>query len=153
MRETDGWIERFDQEHRELSPATWVASLVVVVGTVGVLWSLPVPGEFYEISPFFNWGSAFLMTAAVYYFIISLPLAIGLLPFVVGVGAFQLWLENSGYSALQASITLLAIGVAGLWFGHRKRGGIVAVLKDLQHMMIAPAWMLWVVYRWVGIPT
>ena len=153
MTEAQGWLERFDREHRDLSPATWIAALVVVFGTVGVLWSLPVPPEFYEISPFLNWGSAFLMATAVYYFIISLSLAIGMLPFVLGLGAFQLWLENSGHPAMQTSLALFALGLAGLWFGHRRRGGILAVIKDLQHMMIAPAWMLWVIYRWVGIPT
>ncbi len=148
----EGWLERYDRDHRDLSPATWIAALLVVFGTVGILWSLPVPEEFYRISPFLNWGSTFLMAAAVYYFIISLSLAIGMLPFVLAVGAFQLWLAASDYSAMQISVTLLALGIAGLWFGHRQRGGFVAVLKDLQQMMIAPAWMLWVVYRWVGIP-
>lgn len=152
MTDIDDWLMRYDREHRGLPPAFYVAAIGVVFGTVGLLWSLPVPEEFYRISPFLNWGSTFLMATAVYYFIISLSLAIGLLPFVVGLAAFQFWMTTSGYSTLQLSLSLLGLGIAGLWLSHRQRGGVLAVIKDLQHMMIAPAWMLSRVYRWIGIP-
>ena len=62
---------------------------MVVLGTVGLLWTLPIPDEFFEISPLLNWGTAFLMAAAVYYFIISVSLAIGMLPFILGVAGVQ----------------------------------------------------------------
>ncbi|MEO1247881.1 MAG: hypothetical protein AAFX56_19555 [Pseudomonadota bacterium] len=154
MSDNDGWLERFDREHRELTlPGLyWVSAIFVVVGTVGALWLLPVPQEFYEISPLFNWGSAFLMTAAVYYFIISLSLAIGLLPFVVGLAAFQFWLSTSGYSAEYVSAALLLSGILGIWLGHRPGARVSAVARDLQYMIIAPAWMLSLVYRRIGIP-
>lgn len=155
MTDIDEWLARYDREHRGLPPAFYVSALGIVFGTVGLLWALPVPEEFYRISPFLNWGSTFLMATAVYYFIISLSLAIGLLPFVVGLAAFQFWMTTSGHSTLQLSISLLGLGIAGLWLSHRRRGGttaVVAVIKDLQHMMIAPAWMLSRIYRWIGIP-
>ena len=67
----------------------WADSVpMVVLGTVGLLWLLPTPDEFFNISPLLNWGSAFLMVTAVYYFIISVSLAIGMLPFILGVASF-----------------------------------------------------------------
>ena len=154
MSEADGWLEHYEETHRDLSyPAVyWAAVPTVVLGTVGLLWSLPVPDEFFEISPLLNWGSAFLMAAVMYYFIISIPLAIGMLPFILGVASFQLWLERSGYSLNQVAMGLLAAGVIGLWLGHHKRRSIAPILRDLQLMMIGPAWLLSVVYRRVGIP-
>lgn len=152
--DSDGWLERYGAAHRDISyPLVyWIAVILVILGTVGLLWSFPVPYQFYEISPLLNWGSAFLMASAVYYFIISLSIAIGMLPFIIGVAAFQLWLAQSGFSFSQVAAGLLLAGCIGLWLGHRRRPGIRPVLDDLLLMMIAPAWMLSALYRRLGIP-
>lgn len=154
MSETHKWLERYEQTHSDLAyPLVyWAAVPLVVLGTVGLLWLLPVPAEFIDISPLMNWGSAFLMAATVYYFIISIPLAIGMLPFVIGVASFQLWLGHSGYSPMRVVTSLLVAGVIGLFLGHLNRGGLRAVIRDLQLMMIGPAWLLSVLYRRAGIP-
>jgi peptidoglycan/LPS O-acetylase OafA/YrhL len=154
MTDSDGWLERHAEIHQKLThPAVyWAAVPLAVTGTVGLLWSLPVPEQFYAISPLLNWGSAFLMATAVYYFIISLPIAIGMLPFMLGVAAIQLWLEQSLYSHPHVAGGLLAGGVIGLWLGHRSEPGLRPLLTDLQLVMIAPAWLLSVLYRRLGIP-
>ena len=92
------------------------------------------------------------MATAVYYFIISLSLAIGLLPFLIGLAAFQMWLAGASSDSFNISIGLVALGLGGLWLGHRRRQGIMGVIGDLQHIMLAPAWLLSLVYRWLGIP-
>ena len=154
MSEIESWLERYEQNHQELTNPLvyWAAVPMIVLGTVGLLWYLPVPFEFYEISPLLNWGSAFLMATAIYYFIISLSLAIGMLPFLLGVAGIQSWLANSEFSPLRVSIGLLVAGIIGLWMGHRNQGSLRPVLRDLQLMMIGPAWLLSVLYRRIGIP-
>ncbi|MCH8117912.1 MAG: DUF962 domain-containing protein [Proteobacteria bacterium] len=154
MTDSDGWLERYAASHSNVTyPLIYWASVpMVVLGTVGILWALPIPDEFYEISPLLNWGSAFLMAAAVYYFIISLSIAIGMLPFVLGIAALQMWLEQSEFAPLRVSLGLLVVSTIGLWLGHRNEQGLRPVLQDLQVMMIGPAWLLSVLYRRVGIP-
>jgi uncharacterized membrane protein YGL010W len=154
MSETDNWLLRYEQNHSDLTNPLvyWAAVPMVVVGTVGLLWYLPIPAEFREISPLLNWGSAFLMAATIYYFIISLSLAIGMLPFMLGLATLQLWLTASEYPALGVSTGLLVAGIAGLWLGRRGAGGPGAIVQDLQLMMIGPAWLLSVIYRRFGIP-
>lgn len=152
MTDIDDWLARYDREHQGLPPSFYVAAIGVVFGTVGILWSLPVPEEFYQISPFLNWGSTFLMATAVYYFIISVSLAIGMLPFVIGIAAINMWLVESEFSHLYVSLGLLVAGIIGLWLGHRNGNGLRAVYQDLQFMMIGPAWLLSVLYRRIGIP-
>lgn len=154
MSETEDWLSRYGESHAELaSPQVyWVAVLLVVLGTVGLLWWLPVPSELRAISPLVNWGSLFLMSATVYYFIISVPLAIGMLPFILGVASIQVWLEASQYSPLRVAAGLLIAGIVGLLLGRRRERTVALVLQDLQLMMIGPAWLLSVLYRRMGIP-
>ena len=154
MTEVDGWLTRYEETHNDLSYpfVYWAAVPIIVLGTVGLLWVLPVPGEFYDISPLLNWGSAFLMVAVVYYFIISVSLAIGMLPFVIGIASLQIWLAHSDYSAPRVSAGLLTAGIIGLWLGYRNQRSIRPVLQDLQMMIIGPLWLLSVLYRRVGIP-
>ena len=107
MSEIESWLERYEQDHRDLANPLvfWAAVPMIVLGTVGVLWYLPVPFEFYEISPLLNWGTAFLMATAIYYFIISLSLAIGMLPFLLGLAAVHSWLALSPYPQLAMNST------------------------------------------------
>ena len=154
MSDAENWLERYEDNHSNVSNPLvyWAAVPMVVIGTVGLLWQLPIPEEFRQISPLLNWGSAFLMAAAIYYFIISLSLAIGMLPFLIGLASLQLWLASSAYPAVGVATGLLIAGIAGLMLGRRDSGGLRAVLQDLQLMMIGPAWLLSVIYRRIGIP-
>lgn len=154
MSDTDGWLKQYEESHHDLNYPIiyWAAVPMVVLGTVGLLWTVPIPGEFYDISPLLNWGSTFLMAAAVYYFIISVSLAIGMLPFIVGVAAFQMWLLESDFSLPRVAAGLLVAGIIGLWVGRQSTGRFSLVLRDLQYMMIGPAWLLSVIYRRAGIP-
>ena len=154
MSEIDSWLQRYEDTHQNLrNPVVyWAAVPMIVVGTVGVLWDLPVPPEFLEISPLLNWGSAFLMSTAIYYFIISLSLAIGMLPFLLGLASLHQWLAASPWPQSGISIALLVAGTVGLVLGRWGQGGLRGVVEDFQLMMIGPAWLLSVIYRRLQIP-
>ena len=154
MPETDSWLKEYGHNHVDISYEAiyWVAVLALVVGTVGILWSLPVPQEFIQISPLLNWGSSFLMATAVYYFIISIPLAIGMLPLIFGVAAIQYFFIELPGSLVYLSTGLTAASVLGLYLGHLRGKGIRGVFYDIQLMMIAPIWMLSNLYKRFGIP-
>ncbi len=152
MTDIDDWLSRYEKTHDDLdNPVVyWAAIPMVIVGMTGLLWALPAPGEFFEISPLLNWGSAFLMVTAIYYFIISLAIAIGLLPFLLGLAAIQMWLTNHGFPVNGVAIGLLVAGIVGLALG--RNGSPRAVVQDLQLIMIGPAWLLSVLYKRFGIP-
>jgi hypothetical protein len=152
VTDIDNWLARYEQSHQRLSKpvAYWFAVPMFVVGITGLLWALPVPAEFRDISPLLNWGSSFLMVTAVYYFIISLSLAIGLLPLLLGLAGVQMWLLDSGFPAISISTSLVVAGVSGFMLSHG--GSLRRVIEDLQLVMIGPAWALSVVYKRFGIP-
>ena len=154
MSDTDHWLARYGEKHKDIrnAPVYWSAVPLLVLGTVGLLWSLPVPDALTAISPLLNWGTVFLMAAMVYYFIISVPLAIGMLPFVFGILAIIGWLDVNGDVLPMAAAGLTVAAVCGLYAGHFAGRGLSGVGLDIQFMMIAPVWMLSLLYRRLGIP-
>ena len=152
MTDIDNWLARYEESYQGLrNPvAYWAAIPMLVLGLTALLWALPVPVEFQNISPLLNWGSAFLMVTAIYYFIISLSLAIGLLPFLLGLASVQMWLAASGLPVIAISVGLLIAGTSGLILC---RGGAFRhVVQDIQLIMLAPAWTLSLLFRHFGIP-
>jgi len=152
VTDIDNWLARYEQSYQSLrNPvAYWASISMLVLGLTALLWALPIPDEFQNISPLLNWGSAFLMVTAIYYFIISLSLAIGLLPFLLGLASIQMWLTTSGLPATAISAGLLAAGTVGLLLC--RGGALRPVMQDFQLMMLAPAWTLSLLFRHFGIP-
>ena len=154
MVEADRWLTEFstNQEQVRWPVLYWPSVFLVIIGTVGLLWSLPVPEAFQAISPALNWGTTFLMAAVVYYFVISTPLAIGMLPFVLGIISVEAWIAGLTFPPPWVALDLTAVGIAGLWFS-RGEVTITSFLgRHLQLIMIGPLWLLADIYRRLRIP-
>jgi len=154
MRTADFWLDRYSRHHRHRLNRVLhgVAVPLAVVGLTGLLWALPVPAAFTDISPALNWGTTFLLSAVVYYFILSIPLAIGLLPFVLATTAILGRLEGLAPALWQISLTLFLAALVLQALGHLLEGGRLRVLEDLHYLMIGPVWLMAGAFRRLGIP-
>ena len=154
MRTADFWLDRYSRHRRRRLNRVLHAAAVplAVLGLTGLLWSLPVPAPFTDISPALNWGTAFLLSAVVYYFILSIPLAIGLLPFVLATTGILGRLEGLAPALWQISLTLFLAALVLQALGHLLEGGRLRVLEDLHYLMIGPVWMMAGAFRRLGIP-
>ena len=150
----DKWLSDFDANHRNIINASiyWPSTLLLLIGIVCLFACLPIPHEFIEISPILNWGSLLLLVAIVYYCIISIPLAIGMLPFISIIFVLQVYLQNITEYALIISILLTVTSVVGICTGYNKEERLKLVLKDIQLVIIAPLWLLSLTFRRLGIP-
>jgi uncharacterized membrane protein YGL010W len=154
MLQTEKWLG----EHADIGASAgnrlldWICVPLLVIGLVGLLWSLPVPAAFSESSPVLNWGTLFLMAAVVYYFILSISLAFGILPFVMFVAAVIGWLDALGLplGPICGIVFLVAWSAQLLW--RWASGKPLRPIDHLQHLMIGPVWLLASVYRRLGIP-
>lgn len=154
MADTDNWLAEYGDNHSRTGSRVlhWIAVPLVIFGTVGLLWSLPIPEAFLDISPLLNWGVTFLMAAEVYYFIISISLAIGMLPFVVATAMLIATLHAAVDSPLWFSVAVLLLGSAALYVSKGSSRSIRGLTRDIQLIMIAPVWLLSRLYQSVGIP-
>jgi hypothetical protein len=152
MLTTEDWLGERDEGALEGNRIVdWICVPLIVIGLVGMFWSLPVP-EVFAASPVLNWGTLFLMTSVVYYFILSISLAVGILPFIMLVLVVVAWLDSLAIPLRTLCGALFLVAWAAQLFGRFSTGRPVRAMTNLQHVMLAPVRLLATVYRRLGIP-
>ena len=130
----------------------WICVPPIVWSVIALLWSLPFPaGLQSEVAPV-NWATLTLLAAQVYYFRLSLSLGTGVLLF----NLILLWLTELLDMAAPLPLWMIALAVfiaawMGQFVGHAVEGKRPAFFKDLQFLLIGPAWLMASVYRVLGL--
>ncbi|HEY4368074.1 MAG TPA: Mpo1-like protein [Steroidobacteraceae bacterium] len=154
MRTVEQWLDEYGESHQNAANKTlhWICVPVIVVSLVGLLWSLPVPRLFREVSALLNWGTLLLFAGLIYYFRMSRSLALGMALFVMAVGVAILWLQKLPWALWAICAVLFAIAWIGQFIGHHYEGRRPSFLQDLQFLLIGPLWLLSFIYRKLRIP-
>ncbi len=153
MSNADVWLDAYAESHQNAvnKALHWVCVPVIVVSLIGMLWAIPTPAAFAEISPALNWGTAFLLAAVVYYFVMSIPLALGMLPVVVAIVLAVNWLASLSIPLIYSSAGLFIVAWIGQFIGHKIEGQKPSFFEDVQFLMIGPLWILAAIYRRFGV--
>lgn len=153
LKSVDIWLEEYGESHRNpVNKAIhWICVPLIALSLVGVLWDLPVPRAFADISPVMNWGMLFLMASIVYYFILSPRLALGMVIVIAGFVLALWWLDTLSIPLWQICVAIFVAAWIGQFVGHAIEGQKPSFFKDLQFLMIGPLWLLSFVYRRLGI--
>ena len=115
MRTTQDWLDEYSESHQNpVNKAVhWICVPLIALTVIGVLWSLPVPAVFAEISPLMNWGMFFMMASVVYYFILSPSLAIGMLAVIAAFTGILVWLDGFSTPLWIISVTIFVLAWVG----------------------------------------
>jgi uncharacterized membrane protein YGL010W len=93
-----------------------------------------------------------LVLTLIYYFTLSKSLTVGLLLFTSLCVYLCYLVEQSDFAPLwQVSITVFILAWIGQFWGHKVEGKKPSFLKDLQFLMIGPAWLMSFIYQRLGI--
>jgi uncharacterized membrane protein YGL010W len=147
------WLDEYARDHQH--PVNQLTHKIcvplIVISLIGLMWSIPVPQEFTKISPALNWGTAFLFASIVYYFIMSIPLAVGMLPMVLLTMLIVNWADHLSWPLWLTSGAVFILAWVGQFYGHGVEGRRPAFFRDLQFLMIGPLWVLAGLYQRLGI--
>lgn len=147
------WLDVYTRlsAHGPGHPSQWLGIPLTIAGLTGLLWSMPAPDAL-GASSVLNWATFFLMTTVVYYFIVSISLAFGTLPFIVAVAALSAWLESLAVPLGRLSAVVFLAATAWQLAERWRLTGRLEPFRHLQHLMIGPLWLLAASYRRLGIP-
>lgn len=157
MRRIDALLAEYGESHQnETNKAIhWICVPLIFFSVVGLVASIPsgVVQNFLGTNPYANWATVVLVVAIVYYVTLSIPLSLGMMLFsalcLIGVN-YIVQLNIAPLWAVCLGIFVLAW--IGQFYGHKVEGKKPSFFKDLQFLLIGPAWLMHFVYKKIGIP-
>jgi uncharacterized membrane protein YGL010W len=87
-----------------------------------------------------------------YYFTLSKVLSIGMLLFGIGCLALSSLIQNKfGMNLAITSLVIFVVAWIFQFWGHNIEGKKPSFLKDLQFLLIGPAWVMTFIFNKIGI--
>lgn len=159
MRKIDRLLLEYGESHRHPTNKMvhWLCVPLIMFSLIGLLWNIPIEGVKFMLgqaqNPWLNWGVFFLILASFYYVRLSLSLFLGMLLLSVGMAYGNLQIHTLGSSNhVYISIGIFILAWIGQFIGHNIEGKKPSFLKDLQFLLIGPAWLMHFVFKKIGIP-
>ncbi|MBY8977872.1 DUF962 domain-containing protein [Rhodobacteraceae bacterium NNCM2] len=149
-RAIDRLLAEYGESHQnETNKAIhWICVPVIVWTVIALLWSLPSPFGIWWV----NWATVVLVASLVYYVVLSPALAVGFAVFGVACVYLIILYEASWPLPLwQFALIIFVLAWLGQFWGHKVEGKKPSFFKDIQFLMIGPAWLMSFLYRRWGI--
>ncbi|MGB0166550.1 MAG: DUF962 domain-containing protein [Luteibaculum sp.] len=158
MKTADQWFSEYGESHQNSTNKTihWICVPAIFFSILGLLAAIPhqgldaVVGEHW--APYVNWSLALIIPGMIFYLIMSIPLFIGISAFsalcLYGIAL----IEQSALPLGWTSFSIFALAWIGQFIGHKIEGKKPSFFKDVQFLLIGPAWLLHFLYKKAGIP-
>jgi uncharacterized membrane protein YGL010W len=158
MRKIDELLSEYGENHQNSTNKAihWICVPLIFFSIVGLFASIPseiVQSFLGEGNPYANWAGIGLVLVIVYYVSLSISLSVGMMlfsvlclvtaNFIARLSVAPLWL---------VSIIIFVVAWIGQFYGHKIEGKKPSFFKDIQFLLIGPAWLMHFIYKRVGIP-
>lgn len=157
MRKIEKLLQEYGESHQNPTNKLihWVCVPAIFFSIVGLVFSIPtgpLPEYLGLLGSFANWASIVLFLVLVYYVILSGPLALGMFLF----SAICLALANFLSIIFPGKLWLISLGIFVIswivqFYGHKIEGKKPSFLKDVQFLLIGPAWLMHFIYKRLGL--
>lgn len=152
MKNLQTWLNEYGESHR--NPINkrihWVCVPLIMLSVLGMLWLLPRPDTFAVISPYLNWSTLLMFASVVYYLMLSPRIAVGMIVVSAVMCLVLVLLSRLAWPLLWSSVVIFVGAWVGQFIGHKIEGKKPSFFKDLQFLLIGPAWLLADLYRKMG---
>jgi len=158
MRTADQWISEYGESHQDPlnKMIHYLCVPAILFSIIGLLSSIPL-GSIQalfpaSIAPFIHLGTLLIILSLIFYIRLSFLLFLGMLMISVLTlwGNYQLAVSSS-ISLWIISLAIFATAWVLQFIGHNHEGKKPSFLKDVQFLLIGPAWILAHFYSKLGI--
>ena len=131
----------------------WFCVPAILFSIIGLIMSIPWP--FGNSSWLVNWAGVIGLMAFIYYIRLSLPMALGfaivLIAMLLGNHELMGWVGGTSADLATVSIIIFVLAWIGQFIGHKIEGKKPSFFKDVQFLLIGPAWLLHFLYARIGL--
>ena len=158
MRKIDELLSEYGESHQDHTNKIihWICVPLIFFSLVGLIASIPadnVQRFLGQDNPYANWSVVVLIFVLIYYVSLSVSLSVGMMLFGVLCLFIARIITQSDIAPLWLiSLILFVIAWIGQFYGHKVEGKKPSFFKDIQFLLIGPAWLMHFIYRKLGIP-
>lgn len=155
MKTAQQWFDEYGESHQNPTNELihWICVPSIFFSIIGMLASIPtglqIGGEF---APYFNVGTLVIVLGMIFYITISPRIAIGMFFLSVLVLWGNVELLDLNFMPLWLfSLIVFVVAWIGQFIGHYIEGAKPSFFKDLQFLLVGPAWLMSFVYKKLGL--
>lgn len=159
MRTIHQWFEEYGESHQDKTNKLihWVCVPLIFFSAYGLFASIPanfiqelVPAT---IAPYAHFGNIILIAVLLFYLRLSWKLFLGMLVYsFLCVLAIQVIMVNfTDVPLWLISAVIFVVAWIGQFIGHNIEGKKPSFFKDLQFLLIGPAWVISFLYNKMGV--
>lgn len=158
MKTIDQWLEEYGESHRNKTNKLihWICVPSIMFSVLGMLASIPTLSLFNwvpaDLALFANWAGVVMILAMLFYLRLSFMMFLGMA--VIAIAMMFGVREVAKIQLAPLWVICLAIFVVAWIFqfiGHKIEGKKPSFFKDLQFLLIGPAWLLGFIFRKIGL--
>ena len=152
MKSIQQWLDEYGESHQDETNKLihWICIPSIFFSITGLLYSIKLPfwiGAFQA-----NVAMILMVLAVLYYLALSRTLWIGMLLFAVFCLGLAYWIESLDLIPLWLfCLIIFVVAWIGQFYGHHVEGKKPSFFKDIQFLMIGPAWLMSFIYKKMGI--
>lgn len=146
------WLSQYGESHKnETNKAIhWICVPAIFFSVVGLLYGIKLPFSIAGLQ--INLAIIVMVMVIGYYVSLSKTLWIGMLIFGMVCLFLCNLIESGAWIPLWLFCGILFIVAwIGQFYGHKVEGKKPSFLKDIQFLMIGPAWLMSFIYQKMGI--
>lgn len=158
MRKIDKLLKEYGQSHQNETNKLihWICVPLIFFSIVGLIWSIPHQflNDLIPIQPeaIINWATLALLLVLLYYLTLSIPLFTGmLLVAIINIYVCYLIDVYSDVPLWLISLIVFLLAWMGQFYGHKVEGKKPSFFKDIQFLLIGPAWLMHFILKKMGI--
>jgi uncharacterized membrane protein YGL010W len=149
-------LEEYGESHQNSTNKLihWICVPLIFYSIVALVYSIPneILIPIFGDSIWANWATITLVIVLIYYAKLSIPIAIGMLLFsAVCMFVCQYLSSTVDVSLWTIALVIFVAAWAGQFYGHKVEGKKPSFLKDLQFLLIGPAWLMHFLYKKWGV--
>lgn len=147
MKTIHQWLEEYGVSHQNSTNKIihWICVPSIFFSVIALLYSVSLHTILFNVP--LTVAHIVLFAVLIYYSLLSIPLGIGMMAYsliclticnVLSMLGFKLWL---------VALIVFSIGWIGQFIGHKIEGKKPSFLKDLQFLLIGPAWLMSSIFK------
>ena len=147
MRTLDQWFSEYAVSHQNESNQAihYICVPAIFFSIVGLLMSIPpyfLTGIFPIYVPFLeNWAIVVLLLVLIFYMRLSLSMGLKILIFAAFCVAGNYFISQVA-PLWVVSLIIFVLAWIGQFYGHKIEGQKPSFMKDIQFLLIGPAWVI-----------